>query len=486
MEHYAPSAVEGGTDAVELRRYRDALRRNWLLILAIVVPMTALVFAVSLQLPPTYRSSATIVLGDEGVSRAGGNPELVERALETAERLATTRPVLSAAARRIRGESVEGLAEKVSASASAEANLVRVTAEDRDAAGAARIANAVVVAFLAEKVADERRALAAVRRNLLRQIARLTGTGRKGEIAALRVRLHEVAVNEADAGAGLARADRARPAERPDSPRVLQNTIFALFGFTFLGILVALVREQIAPRVRDAGQLAGLIEAPLLVEMPTPQRWSTSRGEGAEPAYELLQETVQTLLPPSDVQTVLVTASHRERATADIAAGLAEALARAGERSVIVGDIPGRDGPPPPSLSVLLRGLDEGSEDVEQLLELAETRPELLIVSPDGNAPLSSRAQIDTLTGGLSPYGIRYVVVVGRPLLVSRDGPLLPRLVDGVLLVCRPGITTRDDAERLRQLLRASDANVLGVVSLGARQVVPYEVRARATEHGLI
>ena len=478
MEQYAPSGgggrVDGSQDAVELRRYREALRRNWLLLLAIVVPMTVLVLTVSLLLPPTYRSSATLVLDDEGVERAGGNPELVGRALETAERILTTRPILRAAAGRLRDESVDTLSEKVSASASAEANLVRVTAEDVDAAGAARIPNAVVRAFLAAQISGQRRTLAEARDNVLRRIARLRGSGRPGEIAALRLRLREIAVDEAEVGAGFAAADLARPPERPDSPRVLQNTLFALFGFTFLAILAALAREQLGPRVRDARQLAALIGAPLLVEMPAPQRRVLPQGGHAgRAAYEHLGETVWTLLPPAETQTVVVAAPHRDRASTDLAAGLAHALARQRQRTVFVGKIPGR--PPRPSVSELLRTLTEDSEHLEDLLALAEIRPELMAFSLDESAHVRSRAQIEALAEGFSSHEVRYVVVVGPPL-ASRYGLLLPRLVEGVVLVCRPERVARDDAARLGQLLRASGANVLGVVSIGGRQVVPYEV----------
>jgi capsular polysaccharide biosynthesis protein len=482
MEHSAPlSSVDGGAqssqDAAELGRYRDALWRNWLLILVIVVPMTAIVFAVSRELPPTYRSTATIVLDEEGVGRVGANPELVGRALETAERLITTRQVLRAAATRLRGESVDTLAEKVSASASAEANLVRVTAEDDNAVQAARIANAVVTAFLAENTSRERRALAAIRSNLLRRIARLQGTGRTGEIAALRARMHEVSVTEANVGTGITRADRARPAERPDSPRLLQNTLFALFGFIFLAVLVALAREQLSPRVRDPRELAGLLGAPLLLEVPVRRRWASGRDRTLPAAYELLQESVQSLLPPGEVQSVLVASLYRERASTDIAAGVADAFARRGQRTLLVGELPGEAGTAQaPPASELVRNHD--SQRLQDLLARAEIRPELLAFSYAGDAPPRSREQIETLTEGLSAFGVRYVVMLGRSLFGSQDGLLLPRLMDGVLLVCRPERITRDAAGRLGQLLRASGANVLGVVSIGGRRVVPYELRA--------
>jgi capsular polysaccharide biosynthesis protein len=436
MERFAPSGEAGGLadgseDTAEFRRYLDALRRGRLLIFVIVVPLTASVLAVSLVLPTTYRASATIVLGGAGLSRAGGNPELVRRELETVERLVTTRTVLAAAARRLRGETVETLEDKVSASAVGEANLIRVTAEDGDAAGAALIANAVAEAFLAEQ-----------------------------------------------AGAGFTLAERARAPKDPHSPRILQNTLFALFGFAFIAVLFALARDQIAPRVRNAREFARLIGAPLLMEMPAPRPSSKlRRGQPEHAAYELLQDSVRSLLPPGELRTVLVTSPRHDAAVAEAAAGLAGALARAEERTALVGgsDARGLSGAPPPPVSALLRGPTASPDGVDDLVARAEQRENLLAFSFDPDAALGSPSRIEALVDALAERDVDFLVLSGPPL-ASREGLLLPHLVDGLLLVCRPRRATRDDAKRIRELLHPTGANVLGLLSIGARQVVPYEI----------
>jgi capsular polysaccharide biosynthesis protein len=488
MERFAPSGEAGGLAAgsqetAEFRRYLEALRRSRLLIFAIVVPLTASVLAVSLLLPATYRASATIVLGGAGVSRAGGNPDLVRRELETVEQLVTTRTVLAAAATRLRDESVDTLEEKVSASAAGEANLVRVTAEDGDAAGAALIANAVADAFLAERATAERRALAAARRTLLERIDRLQGSpGSRDEIAALRDGLRGLATTEASLRAELTLAERARAPEDPDSPRILQNTLFALFGFAFIAVLAALARDQIAPRVRNARELSRLIGAPLLMEMPAPRPSSKLRREQPElAAYELLQETVRSLLPPGELRAVLVASPRHDAAAAQVAAGLAGALARAEERTVLVDgssdQTASRD--PRPPVSDLLRGQTARTDGVDDLFARAEQRENLLAFSYDTDAALGSPSRIEALVEALAERDVGFLVLSGPPL-ASRDGLLLPHLLDGLLLLCRPQRVTRDDANRLRELLDASGANVLGILSMGARQVVPYEVARSA------
>ena len=74
---------------------------------------------------------------------------------------------------------------------------------------------------------------------------------------------------------------------------------------------------------------------------------------------------------------------------------------------------------------------------------------------------------------------MRDLVLFGSTLLESGDGLLRASLADGVVLVCRPDRMSRDDAARLGRQLRAAQVNVLGIVSLGGKQVVPYRLPAR-------
>ena len=49
-------------EPIEVGRYLGALRRSWLLLLLIVLPLTAAVVLVSLALSDTYRATAKIVV----------------------------------------------------------------------------------------------------------------------------------------------------------------------------------------------------------------------------------------------------------------------------------------------------------------------------------------------------------------------------------------------------------------------------------------
>jgi capsular polysaccharide biosynthesis protein len=440
-------------EVAEPGRFRTALSRSWPLVVAVVVPLTALVLLVSLLLPPTYRASATLVLGERGVGERDSG--LVGRELETFERLVTTRPVLTAAATRLR-VSPDSLADKVTGSASAEANLVFVTGEDGEAAGAAGIANAVAAAFIEQRATAERRSLAASRQTLESRIAQLRGTGRQGLITSLREALREIAVEEARGGQSVVLAEPARTPESADSPRVLQNTLFALFGFLFIGVLIALAREQVAPRVQDGDHLSRLLDVPLLLEMPVPRSRAGRRDASGSGPFELIAGQLSELgadLPRS----VLVTSARGEQAAEMIASRLADALASYGEKVALVSGRPLGDESG--------TGSNHGEAGVVHM-------------SDEAGVALDSPAALDALLEELADEDVRHLVVVGRPLLSSGDGLLQASLVDAVILVARPDRMSRDDAVRLGRQLRSSAAKVLGLVSLGGRQVVPHLSRS--------
>ena len=66
-------------EPLEARRYVDAFRRSWPLILLIVVPLTVLVFVVSALFPKTYSSSAKLVLDTTGNPLEASDAASVQR-----------------------------------------------------------------------------------------------------------------------------------------------------------------------------------------------------------------------------------------------------------------------------------------------------------------------------------------------------------------------------------------------------------------------
>jgi tyrosine-protein kinase len=465
---------------VDVRKYTNALRRSRMLIAAIVVPLTGLVLALSLALPKTYSAKATILLDESPEITASAD---AERQLATIQTLLTTRGVLATAAKRLPGESAETLAGKVHAAVDPAANIIRISASAANPNDAARIANAVASAFLARQRSFELRRLEAARSRLLDAMARLRGTpGSRGEIALIRERLSELSVSEANAGSELQLADPARPPTVADSPRPFRNAVFAFVAALFIGVLVALGRERIAPRLGGAQELERITGLPVLAEVQLTRRGLNGGDASAErEGYDALAAAIGTQLPPAPQHILLVTSALAGEAKEKVTAGLGRALAQAGETTLVVDadlrrptleQLFGME--PAPGLAEILAAARNGDADaaggmITEPPASASGRRSTgsLAVLGAGNAspaaPLSPEA-LGIFFSELSRSAFTYVVIQGPPMLSPTDSRLWVQRVDGVIVVSRPDRLAPSDVLQARERLERVGGNVLGHV----------------------
>jgi Mrp family chromosome partitioning ATPase len=449
------------------------------LIVAMVLSMTAAVFAVSSFLPETYEARARIVMDDRLGAFDSGDVETVKRRLATVQALLTTRQVLTRATKRLGNTSPDALDDKVSASVDQAANIVDVTATDDTPGGAAAIANTVARSFLAMDAAAAQQRLALARAQLLRALGRARGTA---ERTAIQNRLSELSVSGADAGSELVLAEPARPPTHASSPRPVRNAVFAFFGSIFLAVLAALALGQIAPRITGGRELSMLTGAPIVAAVRA-GRHRRSQRSLAEAAYRELQRSFALQLP-TDVKVVLVAGDLPGQAKSAVAAALARTLAGDGSRTLVVSadlrrprvhEILGVDRTP--GLADVVDKLRHGGDGpegatLEEAIVPAASAAENLDVLPAGTAAenpsqlLASEAMGD-LFAELEHSDYRYVVVEGPPLLGAVDGPLVARYAHAVLVVCQLDRLTPANAVELGELLDKLDTQVVGLVALG-------------------
>ncbi|MDQ4029860.1 MAG: hypothetical protein M3168_02350 [Actinomycetota bacterium] len=474
----------GDDEPVEVGRYTAALRRGWLLIALIVIPLTAAVAVLSLSLPETYVARAKIVLQTDVGSLGSADVESVQRQLATIQTLLTTRTRLGRAAARLRGETARTLEDKVSVSVDAEANLIEIVARDSDAAGAAAMANAVATVYLAQQRARESRRVARARVVLNRELARLRGTA--GPVAEsqrqdLRERLIDLSLAEARPGAELQLAERALPSEEPDSPRPIRNTIFAFFAAIFVAVLAALAREQLAPRIPSPRELARITGLPILAGV-APLR--LRRRSAHREAYRGLAVSVARALPAAGQRVLLVTAAPSGRASARVAAALGIELARNGERTLVASANfresaleralgVGRGRGVAELLSTIDREPDAARQTIAELVTRLEMpgRPRAEVdamtsgVADARATPQLTPRLLDRLFGELAALDYDWIVVEGPPILGSVDAQLLAGRADGVVIVTRLDRLSIGAAAELREV---SGPNTLGLVVLDA------------------
>ena len=323
---------------VDLRQLSGAIRRNGRLIAAVVVIVTGLVLAVAVISPERYRASARIA--DEPSTGESVDIASADRRLATSRELVTAPSVLAAAARRVPGETAASLAATVSARVDPAASILDVIVSADDPRRAADIANAVAATFLAESARMQRVVATRARERLTEEIARLRRAGAPAaDLAALRDRQSELVVDELMAGSGLRLVQPASPPAGPYAPRPLRSAVLAFVSALLLAMLIAVARDQLRPRVPDAGSLSRILGLPLLAALPAGSGRTGRGGKAVDQAVieeAALQGAVRSALPPRGQRVVLVHAIDREDGAEQVAAALARSLAWGGHATALV------------------------------------------------------------------------------------------------------------------------------------------------------
>jgi Mrp family chromosome partitioning ATPase/capsular polysaccharide biosynthesis protein len=505
----SPRRKTGGEDSIEVRRYLDAVWRRRGMIAAVVLIMTGVVVTVSLVLPKNYTATARLVF-EEAASPLGQSDEAsTQRRLATTETLLTSSEVLDKAAQRVPGiDEGADIEDEVESSVEEDANIINISATDRDPKQAARIANAVARAFLAERERLDRRRIASARDQLEQEILRLQGTPNADvQIGAIRERISELAVSEASAGSDLSIAEPAEPPSDPASPRPFRNGVLAFFGALFLGVLIALGRDQLTPRVSGPRELGRLLDVPVLIDIPHVGGRSGRRLllSGAEiEAYQTLRSSLELTMPAARrPHVILMTGALHAEGKTTATARLGRALAQAGNRVLLVSadlrvprlhemfGLPLGFG-----LADILAVLDWESDPLDETL--FEQATHQVIAPTEGQA---RRGELDVITSGtkakdpgrliagpamrtflerVRALDYDYVLVDAPPLLGIADSQALTRHVDEVLLVNRLDRITLERVEELRDVIDRLGLRPIGIIVIGTRgEISPYYMQRR-------
>jgi tyrosine-protein kinase len=504
----ASSPSQGLADeAVNVRRYLQALRQGAWLVGAIMLIITGGALAASLLVKKTYQSTASVVYSPAVTILQPSDATSVERQLATYEALVTTPPVLSSAAKRL-AESAVTLKSAISASVDPSANIIRITASAPRRSLAAARANAVARAFLAQAEALQTASFNTARTQLEAQAEALKGAaGSASQIAAIQSRINALQVDFAGTTSQLQISEYAGPPKGAASPRPVLNTIIALFASLLLGVLVALGRDQLRPRFGGPRELSRTLDLPVLGSIPQRPRLGTARrrrviAELERETYDALQASVRLLGPAQEgPQLIVVTSAVHGEGKTSVTANLGKALARVGKKTLVVsGDLR-----VPTLHDVLGAQLSPGLTDLLSAVQRQGKRPDVelgrvvkgihwhpgLEILPAGqphaepSSLLSSGALqllFDALREGYphpeAPYD--YILIDSPPLLGVGDTSFLSRQVKDVLVVARLARATAENIEDLKERIAQLKLNPLGLVVLGTKvEMSPYYISER-------
>jgi capsular exopolysaccharide synthesis family protein len=508
-----PSNMSGAGEERELRDYIRVLRRRKLVVSAATIVVTAAALAASLVQNPVYQATAELLLQPHSQSLFNasatqqGDPT---RALDTEIRIVKSRPVADAVRQKL------GSAPKFSAVPVGQTDDIQVKAKSADPHRAAAIANAYANSYIDFRRKQNVNSLLAAGQeiepkisDLQKQIDALDSqitAGGKGaaaqnlapqrdalvqQQALFKQRLDQLQV---DASVNTGGAQLVTPASAPTSPvspRPARTGAVALAAGLLLGITLAFVFDHLDDSVKTKEDLErvtqgvstlGLIplvstwrarEQPQVVSLGDP---NSSVAE----AYRSFRTAVQFMGLDHPLHTLQITSPSAAEGKTTTLANLAVALARAGQRVVMVDcdlrrprihDFYGVSNEV--GFTSVLLGELPLSEAVQ---EVAGERLLMILASgmlpPNPSELLASQRTVQILGALQSESDV--VLIDSPPVLPVTDAAVLSARVDATLLVTRAGTTRQRDLGRAIEVLHQVDAPLVGTVLNGVTDESAY------------
>ncbi|MCL1872386.1 MAG: Wzz/FepE/Etk N-terminal domain-containing protein [Promicromonosporaceae bacterium] len=250
----------------------------------------------------------------------------------------------------------------------------------------------------------------------------------------------------------------------------------ALLGGLLLGMVVALVRRAVDPRIWTGGQASRLADAPVLARISAIDdavRWADAQrtlqvaSRAATPFTESVRELrTATLvgLGRQDHAVVVITAADPSAPRAFVAASFAASIALSGRRTVVLGGdmrrpqvealLPAPAGPSP----VSAHGMRPTRVPNLFLYEV----PDQPLDPADFLATPRARELVEALRADAD-----VVVVDAPPVLAAADATILSSYADGVVVLARLGKTHQSVLTLAAERLRTNGITLTGLALVG-------------------
>jgi capsular exopolysaccharide synthesis family protein len=491
---------------MELRDYLSLLgRRKWVIALAAFLVAAAALGASVLQ-TPIYQADARVFLeAPNSVFDSAGVQQLGTGVVQTEIQRMQSAPVRDAVRTKL------GTAPPVSVTQVGVTQVLQVSVKSPKPRLAAQLTDAYVTAYIdyrrgqdTDELVAKSKGLQKVIDDLKAQVADLDAKAAAapkpaGQPAAVpsperdalisqealfKQKLDQLGVDIPLANGDAQAVAPAAVPTTPVSPRPLRNGVLGISVGLVLGIAAALLFEHLDDSIKTKDDLERA--APrfsVLGMIPAVTSWKSrsearaiSRVEPSSPAaeaYRSLRTSINFLGVDRAMRVIQVTSSNAGEGKTTTIANLAVALARAGERVVVVNCDLRRPrihdffGLPD---SVGFTNVFLGEMPISSALQAVPGEPNLRLLAsgklPPNPSELLSSPRTEQIFLALKNQGVM-VLIDCPPVLPVTDAAVLSSRVDGIVLVAAAGATTGKDLTRALELLGQVGAPIIGTVLNG-------------------
>ncbi|MFF8841185.1 hypothetical protein ACF08N_00400 [Streptomyces sp. NPDC015127] len=349
---------------------------------------------------------------------------------------------------------------------------------------AARVANAFVDAYLADRKDRTDATVKRMTEGLEQQVARLTkkiskkantaqDASLRDQINTMQKRISDIESRDTSGGDVVREAE---PPALPSGPGTAMLLSTGVVGGLFLGILLAWLRTALEPRARSVSEVQRALGAPVLGIVPGAamdgELLDVGRtGGGRAETYRTIAFRIRPAEARTAVRTLLVVSPKPDHLAAEAAeaaaVNLAAAFAESGDDVLLVDATASA-----PGLAARLPLVPEDDVDTE----LARLSDDQVVVDagtagrftlfPDTRGTTADHVPAPPAATRVLPsadFGMS-ALVLARPLLEHADSLAVAQRVDGVLVVGGLDRLRREDLKRVRELVSCSGGHIVGAV----------------------